>query len=227
MKFVKRQIEIKIFGGKKIARKFVEIKKNEANSEWAIINDAIIDGKPYGRTKTSITDIVSIVDTNRTLTPDSDSDKRTSVERRSSSTSGYESRPLSRASRSTTATPMVRFGYGSFQKPDRSVAFLLNLRKQHRLFGQLICSHFQSRQLNGVSHERTGRPERSSNPPTQRGTRKNGSFWCKGKNPDTPTKDTGCKTQNTRKHDFNRIGIDAPIESDPGFKIHGDNGDQC
>ena len=85
-KFVNRQIEIKIFGGKKIAGKFVEIVNDEANSEWAIINDAIIDGKPYDITKTSITDIVSIVDTNRTLTPDSDEDNRTSVERRSSAT---------------------------------------------------------------------------------------------------------------------------------------------
>ena len=98
----RRTLEIRkppIFGCKNIEGKFVEIKKDEANSEWVIINDAIIDGKPYNITKMSITDIVSIVDTNRTLTLDSD------VERRPSATSGYESRPLSRASRSTTATP--------------------------------------------------------------------------------------------------------------------------
>ena len=106
MKFVNRQIEIEIFGGKKIAGKFIEIEKDEANSEWAIINDAIIDGKPFDIMKTSITDIVSIVDTNRTLTPDLDSDNRTSAERRSTAPSGWlRIPPLSRASRSTTATP--------------------------------------------------------------------------------------------------------------------------
>ena len=132
LKLVNRQIKIEIFGGKKIEGKFVEIEKDEANLEWVIINDAIIDGKPYDITKMSITDIVCIFDTNRTLTPDSDMDKTTFVEQRSSATSGYESRPLSRTLRSTTTTPngtpkdsaMV-----NSKSTDRSVASSLNLRR--------------------------------------------------------------------------------------------------